>query len=404
MRPVTSRRRAVPTGSSDATLPRLDRVLISLGCQPAFINDLLGDLRQEYTERADNDGRFAAGLWYGHEILRSTPHLLWNAVRGGTPATRVRLAAYCLAGIATLSVATIAWITRAGPPARLVYGAPRSDGIVVNHVGPVKFSITVLDAAGHRLQRDDVRYERLSGISIPVSSRGVARCTQRGDALLRATLGALKTDFLVHCEPVREIRGAGWGNFVVGDSARTLTVDAVGLDGQPVTRIAAKLGVADSTVATLDGSLLRPLKPGLTRVAMDIGDQTVETNVTVFERLPSLPVLRPDQRYVAVPVHLGRGESVRWPLPTGLFYVAFSTDTSAVPATRAWPRASSAHPNVMLTVDGPIMCMPAPSLRSTVSDTHCLARGPGATLTIRHTEGGAPDVHGVLAMEREEQR
>jgi hypothetical protein len=402
MRPITSRRQAFTPRSSTATQPRVDGVLISLGCPPAFITDLLGDLRQEYTERVACDGRFAARLWYAREMLRSTPHLAWSAVRGGTPATRMRLAACCLAGIATLSLATIAWVTRNGPPARLVNGAASSNGIVVNHVGPVQFSTTVLDAAGHRLRRDDVRYQRVSGIEIPVSSRGVAKCTERGDALVRATLGALKTDFRIHCEPVRKVRFAGWGNFLVGDSARTLTVDAVGLDGQPVTRIAAKLIVLDSTVATLDGSLLRPLRPGWTRVEMDIGDQTFDAMVTVFERLPSLPELRPDQGWVAVPVHLERGEWIRWPLPTGLFFLAFSTDTSDLPVPKGWARSQTAHPNVRLSVDGPIMCMPEPA--SGASNTHCLARGPGATLTIRHIGRGPAEVVGMLALERQEKR
>jgi hypothetical protein len=402
MRPITSPQRAITTGSGSATPPRFDRVLISLGCPPGFVADLLGDLRQEYTERAASDGRFAARLWYAREILRSTPHLVWNAVRAGTPATRVRLAAYCLAGIATLSVATIAWVTRNGPPVRLVNGAASAQGIVVNHVGPVQFSTMVLDAAGHRLERNDVRYQRLSGIPIIVSSRGVAKCTERGDAVVRATLGALKTDFLIHCEPVREVRRAGWGNFLVGDSARTLAVDAIGLDGEPVMRIAARLIVADSTVATLDGSLLRPLRPGYTWVDMEIGNQRVGTMVTVFERLASLRALRPDQRWVAVPVHLARAQSVRWPLPTGLFFLAFSTDTAELPVTRGWGSSWGTHPNVRLSVDGPVMCMPDP--RTGVSDTHCLARGPGATLTIRHIGGGAPDVVGMLALERQEQR
>jgi hypothetical protein len=55
-----------------------------------------------------------------------------------------------------------------------------------------------------------------------------------------------------------------------------------------------------------------------------------------------------------------------------------------------------------MSVTGPIMCMP--ELRPGVLDTHCLARGPGATVTITHSGPGAPnEIVGVLALERQEQ-
>jgi hypothetical protein len=380
----------------------VDRALIFMGCDEAFISDLLGDLREEYTHRAVSEGDLTARFWYTREILRSAPHLAWSVVRYGNAASRIRLGGALLTAIATLSLATVAWLAHKGPPARLVSEAASADGVVVNHTGPVRLSMTVLDASGHELEGRDIRYARLSGIPIQISDRGVARCTQRGDAVVRATLDALNTDFVVHCQPVAEVRSAGWGNFLVGDSARTLTVDAIGIDGEPVTLIAARIRVADSTVATLDGSALRPLRAGMTEIELEIGNQTVGANVTVFEPLRSLAEMKPDQRWVAVPVRLQRGESVRWPLPTGLFFLAFSDDTTTVPTTRGWGLSGSAHPSVTLSVDGPIMCMPEP--RVGVSDTHCLVRGAGATLTITRTAGGASDVVGMLALERQEQR
>jgi hypothetical protein len=402
MRPTASRHQAIGTASRTSPSLKADRLLISLGCDPAFIADLLGDLREEYATRAARDGRLPAQLWYMREMVRSTPHVAWSALRDGTPATRTRLAAYLLAGIATLMVVTIAWMTRNGPPARLVNFAARSDGIVVNHVGPVQFSTAVLDAAGHHLERNDVRYQRLSGIPIPVSSRGVATCTERGNALVRATLGALKTDFLIHCEPVRKIRGAGWGNFVLGQPPRTLGVDAIGLDGQPVTRIAATLRVDDSTVATLNGSQLRPLRPGSTGIDIRIGNYRWVGEVTVFEPVRTFEGLRPDQRWVVASVHLTRGASLRFPLPKGVFFLAFGADSSEMPTTREFRGlGSSSVPQspIRMTVAGPIMCAPLGVL-----DTYCVARGPGATLTLERSRAKGPgEIVGMLVLERQEQ-
>ena len=52
-----------------------------------------------------------------------------------------------------------------------------------------------------------------------------------------------------------------------------------------------------------------------------------------------------------------------------------------------------------MTVAGPIMCMP--ELQPGVVDTHCLARGPGATLTIANPDDSRlDDIVGMIALER----
>jgi hypothetical protein len=387
-----------------------DRALLAIGGDPAFIADLLGDLSEEYADRAASDGIWAARLWYGRELIRSAPHLVWNAIRHGTPGARARLSATILAVAVTLSVIALAWLTRNGPPARLVVGAGVDpDGVVVNNVEPVQLSMLVLDAAGHRLKRPDVRYQRMSGAPIPVSNRGVIKCTQRGDAIVRASLAALKSDFVIHCQPIRKLRSVGWGNFIVGDSATPLVVDAIGLDGQPVTRIAARLSVEDSTIATLDGDgRLRPLRPGDVSVEVEIGDRVMSAEVTVFEQVRTFEGLRPDQRWVVAPIHLRRGESLRWPLPTGRFFLSFSADSSEVAPTRGFiglfGASSIAQSAISMSVAGPIMCMPMPAAKPEVLDMYCLARAPGATVTIAGAgPGGLNEIVGSLGLERQEE-
>jgi hypothetical protein len=300
----------------------------------------------------------------------------------------------------------LAWLTRNGPPASLVVaGGIDSDGIVVNNLGPVQLSMRVLDARGHRLERTEVRYQRISGVPIQVSTHGVIKCTRPGDAIVRASLAPLHRDFAIHCEPVRTIRGATWGNFVVGGPAGTLTVDAIGLDGQPVTRIAARLRVVDSTVATLDASgRLRPLRPGHTSIDIEIGDRVAGAEVTVYEPVRTFEGLRPDQRWVVAPIRLAWGASIRFPLPTGLFFLVFGADSSEMP-TRGFEGFGSsriARSPISMSVAGLIMCMP--ELGPGVLDTHCLARAPGATLTLTHSGPGVPgEIVGVLALERQEQ-
>jgi len=388
-----------------------DRALLALGGDPVFVADLLGDLSEEYAERIVTDGIWVAKLWYARELARSTPHLVWNAIRHGTPGARARLATYIVAVIVSFSVLAIVWVTRNGPPASLVVGGSiGSDGIVINNLGPVQLPMRVLDARGHGLERTDVRYQRISGGPIQVSTRGVIKCTRPGDAIVRASLAPLHTDFIIHCEPVRKIRDAGWGNFVVGQPPGTLTVDAIGLDGQPVTRIGARLRVEDSTVATLDSSgRLRPLRPGQTWIDIEIGDRREGALVTVYEPVRTFEGLRSDQRFVVAPIRLTRGASIRWPLPTGVFFLTFSPDSSEVPPTRGFMGlGSGSSPTVQspvnMTVAGLIMCTRMGESQPDALGAYCLARAPGATLILTYSGPGGPnEIVGSLALERQEQ-
>jgi hypothetical protein len=408
--------RSIPPRQPSGTTPpktnsalATEGALLALGGDPAFISDLLGDLSEEYTQRAAHDGVAAARLWCAREVVRSTPHLVWNAARHGTAATRARLAAFILAVVVTFSVLTLAWLTRNGPPASLlVAGGIDSDGIVVNNLGPVQLSMLVLDARGHRLARTEVRYQRISG-PVQISTRGVIKCTRRGDAIVRASLVPLHRDFVIHCEPVRKIRDAGWGNFVVGGPAGMLSVDAIGLDGQPVTRIGARLRVEDSTVASLDSSgRLRPLRPGETWIDIEIGDRRAGAFVTVYEPVNTFEGLRPDQRLVVAPIRLARGASIRWPLPTGAFFLTFSPDSSEAPPTRGFiGLGSSSSPTVQspvnMSVAGQIMCTRMSQSQPDVLGAYCLARAPGATLILNYSGPGGPnEIVGSLALERQE--
>jgi hypothetical protein len=412
MRSLPSRQPSVTTAPKTKSALVTERALLALGGDPTFIADLLGDLSEEYTLRAAHDGVYAARFWYLREMVRSSPHLVWNAIRHGTASERARLAAYILAVVVSLSVLTIAWVTRNGPPARLIAGAGSdADGIVVNNFGPVQLSMRVLDAAGHRLERTDVRYRQVSGAPIPVSPRGAIKCTRRGDVIVRASLAALTRDFVIHCQPVRKIRDAGWGNFVVGDPAGTFTVDAVGLDGKPVTRIAARLRVEDSTIATLDSSgRLRPLRPGQTWTDIEIGDRRAGAFVTVYEPVRTFEGLRPDQRLVVAPIRITRGASIRWPLPTGVFFLTFSADSSEAPPARGFQGlGSGSSPTVQspvnMTVAGLIMCTRMGESQPGALGAYCLARAPGATLILTYSGPGGPnEIVGSLALERQEQR
>ncbi|GLC24459.1 hypothetical protein [Roseisolibacter agri] len=372
----------------------IETLLERIGVDPVLAESVVGDLAEEYAERAARDGAGAARWWYVREALRSAPHLAWSALRRLDHRGRMRLAAGIAgAGVATC-VALLWWSAGAGPPVRLVTGV--RDTVVVNHVKAVSLATRVLDADGRVLPDTGVRYARIAGAPVELSARGVVTCPRRGDAIVRASLGALATDVVLLCRPVRDARAAVWNDFLVGDPARELPTEFTGVDGEPVTLLSARLSVDDSTVATLDGLHIRPLRAGRTHLGLSVGNRWAGGEIRVFAPVAGFeglrPDLRPDERLVAASVRLAPGDSVRLRLPMGLLNLVFLARATA----------AGGGPAPLLRVDGPVMCLPVPGPR--VYNSRCLVRAAGATVTLAHPGAKAPAVVGALALEWERER
>lgn len=364
----------------------VEQLLDLLGAGSALAEDVIGDLAEEYALRRARDGAARARWWYAREAACAVPHLLWSALRHGQPEARTRLLAL-VAGTALASVATVVAVRALdGPPARLVPGHVGSpDRVVVSTLEPVKIPLRVLDARGHQLADSAVRYAWESGAAARVTPEGVAQCTSNGATVARATLGALATRVRIDCQPVAALRMKYWYNMVLGDPAQELRVGGWGYDGRPVTRLSAVASVEDPTIAALDGKRVRPLAPGRTFVTVSTGERWVRAAVTVFEPVPSLATLRPDQRYVIAPVRLAAGQSVRWPLPMGHVWLV--------------NQVNHLGEAPLLAVSGSARCDPAPAIG--VYRTRCWVHAPGASLTLSWPSDAAPVIETALAMERE---
>ena len=59
----------------------LESILKGLGADPYLVEVVLGDMAEEYDERAAFYGEIEARRWYEDEALRSVPHLLRSALR-----------------------------------------------------------------------------------------------------------------------------------------------------------------------------------------------------------------------------------------------------------------------------------------------------------------------------------
>jgi hypothetical protein len=376
--------------AADTTRRRAERTLQALGVDRAFAEDLLGDLAEEYALRAAHDGVASARRWYAAEALRAMPHLVRSAVRTASLQSPARLS------LAAMGLALAAWgvvaalEARRGPPAYLLPGLGGFDGpVVVSTMRPVRLPVRVFDADGDALAPLGVRYAWESGTPLEVSPEGAVRCAARGDAVVRASLGALVTRVALSCQPVRWLHLKPWYNFALGDPAQPVRVGAVGVDGAPVTRLAADVRVADTRVATFErtpgGMRLTPRGPGRTEVQVHAGGGWAQAAVTVFEPVATLKGLRDDQRFVLASTAVAPRAAVRWPLPAGRFWLVNQVD------------ANGDAP--LVAVDGPVTC--APALAPGVYRTRCEVRGRGASVTLAHPGAAVGPLVGTLAIERE---
>jgi hypothetical protein len=298
-----------------------ERLLHRLGADPSFVDAVLGDLAEERAARTSTHGARSARLWYAREALRSAPHLVANAVRVASWTRRAVIMTVLAAAALAVTVAAWSALRGGGAPARLLASGDRGDGIVVNKVKPVQLAMGVFDSAGREVPHAELRYRWLSGAPIPVTPRGVATCTQSGDAVVGATVGSLSTRLVLRCRPVHTVRTLGVANLIVGDSAVGVPFVAFDAQGRIISLLRGELSVEDSSVATLyvaaDGTRhLRGRAPGNTRLNIRIGDRSADMLVHVYQRASSPEGIRPGQQ-LAIPIELAGGEMKQWQLPAG---------------------------------------------------------------------------------------
>ncbi|MEO8945228.1 MAG: permease prefix domain 2-containing transporter [Gemmatimonadaceae bacterium] len=303
-----------------------ERLLHAIGADPRFTEAVFGDLAEEYALRVARDGAASARWWYGCEVLRSAPNFVSSWLRYASRHERARLTAVLGGLVLTSLVLVFALPADTEIPTRLFAGT--SDTVIVNSQTWEQLPVRVLDSAGRNLKVTGVRYRQISGAPLRMSAAGLVKCEQRGDALVRATLGALSKDFMLRCRPIDHfVRWTGALSLVVGDPAQQLPVKAVGVDGTPETILAGTAIVGDSDVVSLDGLSVRPKTPGGTMVYVWIGGIVAIIPIMVYKRVNSSAELREMEYFAVSPLRLARGESREWPVLPGKYFVSFRSDT-----------------------------------------------------------------------------
>lgn len=313
-----------------------EHLLDLLGAGSPLAADVLGDLAEERAERAARDGAARARWWWTWQAARAVPHLLWSAVRSGTPEGRVRL--LVLLGIpATLTAAALAalWL-RPGPVETIVAGYGNADGVVVvSDRVPMRIPVQLLDARGRTVTDSGVRFVLEAGKGVTLAEDGGVQCQRTTGATVRATYAGASTRFTLSCQPIERLWMASSYDLALGRPGARLRVGGYDYEGNPVTRVSAEMRTRDDSIAFVDGDQVIPRRAG--RTVLDVRTKTVADRalVTVYEPVPSPDAARPDQPFVVAPVHLAPGATLRWHLAPGTWQLRREPDARGnLPAIR----------------------------------------------------------------------
>jgi hypothetical protein len=215
-------------------------------------------------------------------------------------------------------------------PVRLVAGL--DDTAIVNSTRRTALPVSAYDAAGRVVALSHPRFEWLSGDTISLSPNGDVQCTRRGDATIRVTAAGLSTRAALYCRPMRGFSFANRNyDLYVGGPPHRLEVTGRGLDGRPVTLLAARVRVRDSLVASVVNGEITPKRAGTTAVEVDAGDDRTTLSVQVVQVVRNSTALQPNEVFVE-PLALRRTDVLSYKIPAGRFEIRFIPDAAPAPA------------------------------------------------------------------------
>jgi hypothetical protein len=264
------------------------------------------------------------------------------------------------------------------------------DTVVINQVHLTKLSLSVLDQYGRLLRSDTaVRYQRISGDSVSLSSSGDVLCEKRSDAVVRAAFETLVKEFVLRCRPVARIEAPSWLDLVAGDSTRDLSFTARGPDDGVVTELRGAIVVENTSIVAAEGTTVRPKRSGSTIAVVEIGDAEVQIPIMVYRPVRSFVDNPAREELLAMHVKLARGDTVELPVPKAAFWVTY------LPSDRG-----TAPPTIELRGDGLCTTGNGINLRR-IEDgeyaKYCLT-GSGARMMIAHGATGAETITGTVAL------
>ncbi|HEY4130813.1 MAG TPA: hypothetical protein VGM50_09360 [Gemmatimonadaceae bacterium] len=295
-----------------------------------------------------------------------------------------------LIAISALGAAGVLTVLRPRPTRLALTARVGDDTVIINQTHPAKLGASVLNQYGRLMRRDTaVRYHRIGGDAITLSSSGVVQCTTRSDAVVRAEFQSLAREFLLRCRPVTWIEAPSWLDLVTGDSTRDLSFTARGPDGHAVTELRGAVVVENASIVAATGTTVRAKRPGTTFAHIEIGDAKANIPIMVYRLVTSFAGNPARSGLLAMRVKLARGDTIELPVPKAAFWVTY------LPSNR-----NVAPPTIELRGEG--SCTTGNGIRARrIEDDkyakYCLA-GTGTQMMVAHGATGPDTVAGTIAL------
>ncbi len=300
-----------------------------------------------------------------------------------------RIGVYATSVIAMGGIAAALVAFRPRPTALAVTTRAGDDTMVVNQVHGARLRAMVLDQYGRQLRSDtSVRYQRIGGDSISVSSSGSVGCEKHSDVVVRAEFETLAKQFVLRCRPVAWIEAPSWIELVLGDSTRDLAFVAHGPDGRVVTELRGTLRVENGAIVGVEGTTVRAKRFGMTFANIEVGDAKTAIPIGVYEPVKSF-VNQPPKQMMGMRVALARGDTIEVPVPKAAFWVTYySSDRGAPP------------PTIELRGNGACSTGNGIRIRRVEEDTYSkyCNTGNDVRMMIAHGAAGADTVRGLVAV------
>jgi hypothetical protein len=272
-------------------------------------------------------------------------------------------------------IATVACADRA--PARLT-GA-FGDTLVVHSPDPTRLTPRAEDASGRGARVRDAYWQLVGEAPFTLSADGTVHCTRAGDGRVDVSRGAARARLVVRCRPIIGVRPLGIASLTVGGPPAAFALQAVGLQREPVTEIAASATVLDTSVAVLRDGLVYPKGRGVTRLEVALPHCVSSARIEVLERVAAPDALEASQQFEDT-LTLVPEEIRSWTLRPNLYVFELEADSAA---------------QASLAFDAPgFNCARWSDVPRGLS---CLARAP-ARVVVRHTGAPSPTARAVIRM------
>ncbi|MDB4917041.1 MAG: hypothetical protein JWM95_4685 [Gemmatimonadetes bacterium] len=195
-----------------------------------------------------------------------------------------------------------------------------ADTLEINTRIPAAAGVTGLDDRGQPVTNTMLAYSVSPAAIMKVSNDGMITCSRTGRGHLVVTSGTTMARAPVWCHLIKRFGVPAFVQLVLGGKPQPVQITAYDDSGNFMPHVRAPMLITDTSVVRFTDGMLTGLKIGMARVAFD---SRWEPAINADSRMPELIALSiitvSEQIADSQAVTIANGDSVTWPLRTGMY-------------------------------------------------------------------------------------